>query len=184
MAAICWPILGALAGMLYSILNDQLTVTISHEYFSVFKRREFWWLLSWCNLTEAPTRIQAILVAVAATWWFGLALGVALAGLGLIGKGPLLSTAGYLRGVGLTMLVTAGCSIVFGAVAYLLEPAVAPTAENWPFLQGIHNIRNAFAVGWWHNGAYLGAAIGTFAACVYAMRWRRAAREISVNQTD
>ena len=40
--ALTWPILAAVVASLYGILNDQITVTFSLEYFSVFKRQEFW----------------------------------------------------------------------------------------------------------------------------------------------
>lgn len=168
--AVFWVALAVLAASLYGAINDQITATLAPEYFSVFKRHEFWWLLEEWGLVDAPTRIQAVAVGIAATWWFGLALGVALAIAGVAGRPQGLSTRSFLAAIDVTMLVTAGCSAVFGAAAYLLAPAIRPTPQNWPFLEGITRVRAAFAVGWWHNGAYLGALIGTIAACRQARR--------------
>ena len=170
-----WLILATLAAALYGVVNDQITVSLSPEYFSVFKRHEFWWLLASWNLTDASTRLQAVAVGIAATWWFGLLLGLILSIAGVVGKEPPLGTTEFLRLVGLTMLVTAFCSAIFGAAAYLLAPAIRPDASNWPFLDGIRDVRAAFGVGWWHNGAYLGALLGTIVACYQAKRWRAGA---------
>lgn len=169
---ILWLPLAAIMASLYGVINDQITVTLAPEYFSVFKRQEFGWLLFNWGLDASPTRVQAVAVGIAATWWFGILLGLFLAIAGTIGKAPLLSTRDFLRAVGVAMVVTAVFSIVFGAAAYILEPGIKPNAMQWPFLQGIRDVRAAVAVGWWHNGAYLGAVIGTVTACYLAGRWR------------
>jgi hypothetical protein len=59
------------------------------------------------------------------------------------------------------MLVTLASSVLAGGAAYLAEPLIRPDAQHWPFLAGIEDVRRAFAVGWWHNGAYLGALVAT-----------------------
>ena len=168
-----WPILGAVCGALYGVVNDQLTVTLAPEYFSVFKRAQFWQPLTAAGLDEAPVRLQAVLVGTLATWWFGLILGILLSFAGLAGRILPLRTAAYLRAIHGVMALALCLSAVCGALAWLAEPAVNPTPNDWPFLAGIHDVRAAFAVGWWHNGAYLGGLIGTIAAAVWVRRQRR-----------
>ena len=67
---------------------------------------------------------------------------------------------------------TVSVSVLFGLAAYFAEPAVRPDVAHWPFLYGIHEMRRAFAVGWWHNGAYLGGFVGTILAGLWAQRRR------------
>jgi len=44
---------------------------------------------------------------------------------------------------------------------------------------GIHMVRPAFAIGAWHDGAYLGGALGTVMACF----WVRCRRRSPANQS-
>ena len=171
-----WIGIGILAATLYGILNDQITVTIAPEYFSVFKRMQFAPILEQTGLQEAPTRVQAILVGTMATWWFGLFLGIVLSFSGLVGRRPPLSTRDFLRAVVGIMVFTLGLSILWGAIAYLAEPQIKPDSDHWPFLYRIQAIRPAFAIGFWHDGAYLGGFIGTIGASLWAQYRRRKAK--------
>lgn len=167
-----WIGIGVVGATLYGILNDQITVTLSPEYFSVFKRAQFGDVLEQIGWLHAPIRLHAVLVGTLATWWFGLFLGIALSMNSLLGRRPPLSTWNYLRAVAGIMAFTLALSMAFGVIGYLAEPAVHPTPDNWPFLEGIDAVRPAFAIGFWHDGAYLGGFLGTFIACFWA-QWRR-----------
>jgi hypothetical protein len=178
LAPIFWVPLSILAASLYGILNDQITVSISPEYFSVFKRAQFWDLLAATGFDHAPTRVQAILIGAAATWWFGLLLGLLLGNAGVIGRRPRLTTREFLRAVGLVMAIAAGTSLAFGLWGYARGPVrsalnSASIDGVWPFLEGIQDTRRAFAVGCWHDGAYLGGLIGTILACGIVQKRRR-----------
>ena len=177
LAPAAWVPMATLAAALYGIVNDQITVSISPEYFSVFKRRQFWDLLAAAGLENAPTRVQAILIGAAATWWFGLLLGLIVGVAGVVGRSPRLTTRGFLRAVGLVMLVAAVTSLALGVWGYTHAPLRHGSASGeieamWPFLDGIQDTRHAFAVGFWHDGAYLGGLIGTILACVRVRKWR------------
>jgi hypothetical protein len=161
--------------VLYGILNDQITVSLAPEYFSVFKRAQFAPALEMAGLVTAPTRVQAVLVGTLATWWFGLFLGIVLSVSGQIGRTPPLGTRDYVRAVLWIMGFTLCLSALFGLIAYCAAPIVQPTADQWPFLTGIRDVRAAFAVGWWHNGAYLGGFLGTILAGVRGQYRRRKA---------
>lgn len=171
-AALVWIGLAIFLAVLYGIANDQITVTLSPEYFSVFKRAQFWPALELAGLSQAPTRVQDVLVGSLASWWFGGLLGIVLSVLGVAGQRRPLPTRDYLRAIAGIMLFTLCLSILFGTASYMAEPVIKPTAEEWPFLTGIRSIRAAFAVGWWHNGAYLGGGLGTLLAAFW-IRGRR-----------
>ncbi len=178
LAPILWINLAMVAAVLYGILNDQVTITLSPEYFTVFKRQQFGLLLEAMGLMDAPPRLQAMAIGTAATWWFGLFLGVIVSLFGTLGRAPSLTTRGFIRVIGLVLAVAAMISVLFGAAGYVLAPRIpgfgtASIVENWPFLHGIREQRRAFAVGFWHDEAYLGGVVGTVVACVYVRRWRR-----------
>src|SRR5688500_3064698 len=148
------------AALLYFIHNDQVTVTISPEYFSVFKRWQFLDLLQAFGWEEVPTRLQAVLIGTAATWWFGLFLGMMVTVMATVGRSRRLTTCEFTRVVGLVMGVTALISLAFGIVGYVQAPRWLTSLE-WQsqygaFLHGIEDTRSAVTVGCWHEGAYLG----------------------------
>jgi hypothetical protein len=178
LAPATWVPLAIVAAVLYGIINDQITVSLSPEYFSVFKRQQFWDLLVAARFENAPTRVQAIVIGAAATWWVGMLLGLMVGVAGAIGRAPRLTTRQFLKAVGLVMLVAAGTSLAFGCVGCAQGPVrhgsePGKIDEIWPFLQGIRDTRRAFAVGCWHDGAYLGGLIGTILACWRVRKWRR-----------
>jgi hypothetical protein len=178
LAPIVWIDSAMAIAVLYGILNDQITVTLAPEYFSVFKRHQFWPLLEAMGWTNVPARLQAVPIGAAATWWVGLILGMVVSLAGTVGRLPRLTTRQFMRAVGLVMLTAAATSLVLGAVAYLVEPAIPSVSQQEHALfesafGAIHEWRRFFAVGWWHNGAYLGGLCGTILACVRVRRWRR-----------
>ncbi|MCK7558068.1 hypothetical protein MKQ70_24910 [Chitinophaga sedimenti] len=69
-------VLAIAMAVVYGILHDQLTYTISPEYYTTFKFEQ-------SGLADyvgaLPTRTLVVYVAVAATWWVGLWTGLALA---------------------------------------------------------------------------------------------------------
>lgn len=87
-----WVGFSTLVATVYGIVNDQITVTLSPEYFSVFKREQFGPFLSAIGLENAPTRLQSVAVGILATWWFGLLLGIILSLAGASGDRPPIST--------------------------------------------------------------------------------------------
>lgn len=167
-----WISIAVLSSAIYGLVNDQITVTISPEYYSVFKHHQFGVALERFGIASSSARLQAMAVGVLATWWYGVFLGVMLSISSMVGRYKPLSTRRYVQALLWVIAATLGASVVFGVVAYVAEPLVRPTPENWPFLSGIVGIRRAFAVCWWHNGAYLGAFIASVAASFHAQRQR------------
>lgn len=171
-----WITMSVAAAVLYGVVNDQITATISPEYFSVFKQHQFASAIQSAGLTNAPMRVQAVLVGVLSTWWFGLFLGIVLSVCAIVGRDRVLSTRDYLSAVRWVMAATLAVSVLFGVAAYLAEPLIRPDSTHWPFPKGIHQVRTAFAVGWWHNGAYLGALVAAAAAGLRVQKQRKTAQ--------
>ncbi len=174
-----WLGISVAAAVLFGIVNDQVTITISPEYFTVFKRAQFGAALGATGTLDAPARVQAIVVGTLATWWFGLLLGAMLTYAGTRGKAPAICTPRFVRAVGVVMGVTLGLAAIAGAAGYAFAAAIDLHGASWPFLVGIDDQIHAFAVGAWHDGAYLGGAVGTL---IEYWRIRRERRQMGAGR--
>src|SRR5690606_14976329 len=73
-------------GGLYGVLHDQLTYTISPEYYTKFKFYQFG-LMDLGNEAIFPNpRLEVSVVGFLATWWMGLPIGIILGLVGLVHK--------------------------------------------------------------------------------------------------
>ncbi len=71
-------LLAPLIGGLYGILHDQLTYTISPEYYTKFKFYQFGLLEQGVTVAPEEHRLMAGMVGFFATWWMGIAIGIIL----------------------------------------------------------------------------------------------------------
>ncbi|HEY6172439.1 MAG TPA: hypothetical protein VIX80_09295, partial [Candidatus Kapabacteria bacterium] len=69
---------------MYGIIHDQLTYSISPEYYTKFKFFQFGLLDSGKEAQFSNPRIQVSVVGFMATWWMGLPVGLILGLVGLI----------------------------------------------------------------------------------------------------
>ncbi len=164
---------GIVAGALYGVVNDQITITISPEYFSVFKHRQFLPLLDSMRVADAPIRVQAIVIGISASWWVGQILGFFVGIASAFGTTDPIPMSRVYRVLASVIMVTLVCSAIAGVWAFVQEPSIQPTADQWPFLTGISDVRHAFAVGAWHDTAYVSAPISTLAGCAWMLVIRK-----------
>ena len=157
------------AALVYGVVHDEITVTISPEYFLVFKALAD---------DPRPMRLATAVVAVRASWWVGLLLGAVL----LVANNPRpTGRPSQLRYAELGRLAAipllAACLGAIGGAANSLDPFGLSTTVR-PLVPD-DRVR-AFLLVWGiHIGSYAGAAIG--AACsvgliIVRRRRRRAER--------
>jgi hypothetical protein len=155
------------AAVAYGVLHDQLTVTLSPEYFLEGKG---------LAADPRPLRWAVALLAVRASWWIGLALGAAF----LIannprrsGRPPQLPYAELGR-LAAFPLVAACVGAAAGAVN-----ATDPLGLG-PSLQSLvpHDRARAFLLVWGvHTGSYAGAVLGaTYSVVLIVVRRRQLGR--------
>jgi hypothetical protein len=156
------------AACAYGILQDQVTVRVCLEYFSVWHPRIF--------ATESPT-LLALGWGIVATWWVGGILGVGLALCARAGGPPRLGAEELLRPVGRLMAVVGTVALVAGIAGYglaragllvLRDPAARyiPAASHACFLADL----------WAHTAAYLAGFLGGIVLWVWTVRRRKALR--------
>ena len=162
--------LAPLIGGLYGILNDQLTYTISPEYYTKFKFYQFG-LADIGNeaIFENP-RLQVSMVGFMATWWMGLPIGMILGLVGLLHKDSKQMLRSTMKAIITTVIiafVTGLIGLGYGKL-YLAE-----TGVNWWMPDNLIDTDNFIAVGSMHNFSYFGGLIGLIGGIIYNLKQKR-----------
>lgn len=156
-----------LIGGLYGILHDQLTYTISPEYYTKFKFYQF-------RLTDMAgeaifpyPRIEVSVVGFLATWWMGIPIGIILGLVGLIhksGRQMFHATMGAIAVTVVVAFVTGLFGLLYG------ELYLADTGVNWWLPDNLIDTRSFISVGSMHNFSYLGGLTGLIAGAIFSIR--------------
>jgi H+/Cl- antiporter ClcA len=99
------------AAVVYGVVHDQITARVCVEYFTVGHPPAF--------DTDSPT-LLGLGWGVAATWWVGLTLGLALAVAARAGRRPKRSVRSLVRPVLTLLAVTAVMAAAAGVAGYVL----------------------------------------------------------------
>jgi len=157
-----------LIGGIYGILNDQLTYTISPEYYTKFKFFQFG-LIDIVNSTNP--RIGASVVGFLATWWVGLPIGIILGLVCLIHKNSKQMFNVILRAIFVTVIVTFAIGLIGLAYGKFY---LANTGVNWWLPDNLTDTKSFIAVGSMHNFSYFfGGPIGVISGVIYIVRQKR-----------
>lgn len=147
---------------IYGILHDQITYTISNEYFTLFKFEQFGindWGIS-------DIRTKAGIIGFLATWWVGLFLGIVYAVISLF-----LDPKKVLKNSLKSIFLNIGVAILFGILGFIYG-VLFLKAENidWYIPEQTKNIQNFVNVGSIHNFGYLGGLVGLFIGIYYQIK--------------
>lgn len=160
-------IIAPILASLYGVIHDQLTYSISEEYYTKFKFVQFglenWGLGVNMGTADAPIirlntpRLGVAIVGVMATWWVGLIVGVSLGLIGLIHKSGKQMFTITLRAMVLTIVIT-----LFIGFAGLLFARLFPIQQspNWHLPTNLIDRKRFIWVGVMHNCSYLGGVSG------------------------
>lgn len=153
-------------GGLYGILHDQLTYSISPEYYTKFKFYQFG-LMDLGNEAIFPNpRMEVSIVGFMATWWMGLPIGLILGLVGLIRTDYKRMFTVTMRSIFITVIVaflTGLVGLAYGKF-YLADQGV-----DWWLPENLIDTENFISVGSMHNFSYLGGLIGLIAGIVYSI---------------
>lgn len=157
-------------GGLYGILHDQLTYTISPEYYTKFKFYQFG-LMDFGNEAIFPNpRIEVSVVGFMATWWMGLPIGLILGLVGLVHKKNKQMFRATIGAIVVTVIVAFATGLIGLAYGKLY---LADTGVNWWLPDNLIDKKNFIAVGSMHNFSYLGGLTGVIAGTIYSIRRKR-----------
>lgn len=146
-----------LAGV-YGVLHDQLSYTISPEYFTKFKFEQF----GFENI-----RTTVAIIGFWATWWTGLLIGVVNGIIGLIQPTPKIMWKS-IYGASIRIL---GIAIGFGLLGVLVGKfIISEMNTDWNIPNNVNN-RNAFlTVGTMYGFSYFGGLVGLIFGTIYQLR--------------
>lgn len=163
-------VIAPLIGGLYGILHDQLTYTISPEYYTKFKFYQFG-LMDLGNEAIFPSpRLQVSAVGFMATWWMGLPIGLILGLVGLVHKDSKQMFNSTIKAIIITIIVAFSTGLI--GLAYG-KTYLAETGVNWWLPDNLIDTKNFIAVGSMHNFSYLGGLTGLIAGIIYSIRQKR-----------
>ena len=150
---------------LYGTIHDQVTYTISPEYFTKLKCQKF---------GIDPSRLgghrrSVALIGFLASWWMGIFIGIMLGLTGLIFRHHKTMRKVIMNGIKVTLVTT----ILFGFIGYLWGRfyLVEKGVEGW-LPDNIVDKDHFIIVGSIHNFSYLGGIAGIFLAIIYMVRRR------------
>lgn len=148
-----------LAGI-YGILHDQLTYSISPEYFTKFKYRQFGFEPQWFG----GHRQTVAAIGFLATWWTGLFVGISLGLVSLFFPDYKIMTAALKKAIRLILIiafVAASAGFLYGKF-YLAKSGV-----DWWLPEDLGDKSSFIIVGSIHNFSYLGGLLGLLVSIVY-----------------
>jgi hypothetical protein len=149
----------------FGALHNQVSYTVSPDYFHAFKFYQF-------DVAEPlRNRLGASLVGVGASWWMGVPLGL------ILGLPTLLqpTRSGFVRATSLSIVTMLAVTIATGAFGLALGSTVVDAPARLEIYDGVpvQDPAAFWRAGSMHNFSYLGAAIGLVPAlCVQGLVYR------------
>jgi hypothetical protein len=161
-----------LAAGLFGMVHDQISYSVSPEYYTRLKFIQFGLLDP-----SVPERLRAAAVGFLASWWMGIPLGLGGGAAAFLQRSPALMRRALAWS--LAVVVAFALAVALLALAYGWQhTATLNLAEyrHWYIAPGVHDLRRYLCVGYMHAGAYLGGSLGIPVAWIFHLvfRWRHA----------
>jgi hypothetical protein len=153
---------------LFGALHDQISYSVSSEYFTKFKFIQF-------RLLEAhlPERIRAAEVGFRASWWMGIPLGIFCGSAGFLQRSP----AQMARALAWSLPAITTFTLIFALVGLAYGWSQTATIDllryrGWFVPADVIDLRQYLCAGYMHNAAYLGGALSIPAAWLFHLVFR------------
>ncbi|NIF03965.1 hypothetical protein F3J23_00810 [Chryseobacterium sp. Tr-659] len=145
----------------YGIIHDQITFSISPEYYTLLKFPQFE-----IEQLQLASRIKVGIVGFLATWWVGLFLGIAYAFISLF-----FDTIHILSITVKSILINLCIAFISGILGYFYSILfLSPKNIDWYIPLETQEIQNYINVGSIHNFGYLGGVTGLLVGIIYQIR--------------
>ena len=155
---------------LFGAVHDQISYSVSSEYFTKLKFVQF-------MLTDSiiPERIRASLVGVLASWWMGIPLGILTGLAGYIHPTPVQMHRALTLSIAVIVTFTLGFALAGLAYGFFVTATTLNPADyaSWYIPRGLQEPRHYLCAGHMHNAAYVGGALSIPAAWVFHILYKR-----------
>ena len=151
---------------LYGVGNDQVTYTISPEYYTRFKFIQFNLADSGAARHMTQPRSAVVMVGVEATWWMGLYVGLILGLVALVFRNADRMFQSAMQALGLVLLFT----VASGFAGWLYgRDVLVKRGVNWRLPDNLMDKPAFITAGTIHNFSYAGAVIGLVAGIAFLL---------------
>lgn len=166
-------IMAALLAGFYGMIHDQISYSISNEYYTKYKFIQFN-LANENNVDKIKfPRLFVALVGFLATWWFGLFLGFILGLFNLIQSSWQKLFKVSFKAILIVMIIAFVTGIVGLFYGFLfLSNESQSNFESWFIPKNLENFKNFVAVGSMHNFSYFGGILGLIVGIFYSYKNR------------
>jgi hypothetical protein len=153
---------------LFGIIHDEISYSVSSEYFTKFKFIQFR-LLD----TNLPDRFRAGEVGFLASWWMGIPLGILCGLAAFIQRSPSLMRRALI--MSLPVIATFTLAIALAGLAYgwcRTGTIDLVGYRGWFIPPDANELRRFLCAGYMHNAAYLGGGLSVPAAWLFHLVFR------------
>lgn len=163
-------LLGCVIAGAYGVLHDQVTYSISPEYFTRLKFDQF----DYAEPANGSERVFAGRIGFLATWWVGGIVAWVFARVGIMREKRVPPFREAITGFAIVFgmsLLAAVCG--FGWGIWREGTGHGGGWLGWMRSLGVENTADFMKVAYIHNSSYIGGVIGTIAGCVYMAKMRK-----------
>ena len=159
---------------MYGIAHDQLTYTISPEYYTKFKFYQFGFMDIGSEAIFPNPRIEVSLVGLLATWWTGIPIGIIL---GLVAA-LIYSNRRQMFAITLkAFIVVISITFLTGLIGlgyghFYLANKARSAFVDWYIPDNLVDFQSFVKVGSMHNFSYIGGMVGLFGALIFIFTQR------------
>ena len=163
-----------LAGV-YGILHDEISYSISPEYFTKFKFEQF----GFVEYGFGNERATVAIIGFWATWWTGLIIGVANGIVGLIQR----TSKMMWKSIYGATIRTLGIGIGIGLIGIVVgELIISEIDGNWIIPKNVIDKNDFLVVGTMHTFSYVGGLIGLIFGTIYQVRLKKDVAQHRITQ--
>lgn len=149
---------------LYGVGHDQITYSISPEYYTRYKFIQFNLADSGAARHMTQPRSAVVLVGIKASWWMGLYIGAVLGLVALSFRNADRMFQSAMQALGLVLLCTVACGF---AGWWYGRDGLVRKGVNWTFPDHLTDKPAFITAGTIHDFSYAGAGIGLVAGIVF-----------------
>lgn len=162
-AYLAFVVVAVVAASLFGAIHDQISYSVSSEYFTRFKFIQFQLLDP-----TIPERVRVAIIGILASWWMGIPLGLLSGGMAFLHQTP----QQMWRSLLWSALIIVGFTLTFalGGLAYgFLQTQNFKLSEysTWFIPADLENVRSFLCAGYMHNSAYLGGILAIPVAWIF-----------------
>jgi len=164
-----FAVIGAFIAGGYGILHDQITYSISPEYFTKLKFHQF-------QNTDFgfPVRVRVAEIGFLATWWVGFFSAWFLARIAVPAWPEKIARRKVLAGVSIILAFALSSGLAGGWLGSLRRSNPDFSAwQSYAVLLGVNDLPAFVQVAYIHNAGYIGGLLGLVAALVFLNRKNR-----------